>query len=140
MLFSISLLPGLVVAMLFNKCLFIHDPRIPHITTLKCTIPYVQGTYFYGLDLYSISSHTLLSYTDASWGGCPNNRRFTFNYFVYLRENLISWLATLSRFSDEAEYHSVVNIVFDSFAAFFLGLQCPITKATLVYCDNVNAV
>jgi hypothetical protein len=59
---------------------------------------------------------------------------------------LVSWSAkrqpTLSRSSAEAEYRGVANVVAEScwLRNLLLELQCPVTKATLVYCDNVSAV
>jgi len=59
---------------------------------------------------------------------------------------LVSWSAklqpTLSRSNAEAEYRGVANVVVEScwLGNLLLELQCPIRKATLVYCDNINAV
>ncbi|KAF9660817.1 hypothetical protein SADUNF_Sadunf19G0003100 [Salix dunnii] len=127
-------------------CLFMHDPRTQHISALKHIIRYIQGTLDLGLHLYPSSDHTLTSYTDADWGGCPDTRRSTSGYCVYLGDNLLSWSAkrqpTLSRSSAEAEYRGVANVVSEScwIRNLLLELHCPISKATLVYCDNVSAV
>uniref|UniRef100_A0A6N2KBQ3 Uncharacterized protein n=2 Tax=Salix viminalis TaxID=40686 RepID=A0A6N2KBQ3_SALVM len=127
-------------------CLFMHDPRSQHMSALKRIIRYVKGTSTFGLHLYPSSIHDLLSYTDADWGGCPDTRRSTSGYCVYLGDNLISWSAkrqpTLSRSSAEAEYRGVANVVSEScwLRNLLLELHCPVSKATLVYCDNVSAV
>ena len=127
-------------------CLFMHDPRTQHMSALKRIIRYIQGTLDLGLHLYPSSDHTLISYTDADWGGCPDTRRSTSGYCVYLGDNLLSWSAkrqpTLSRSSAEAEYRGVANVVSEScwIRNLLLELHCPISKATLVYCDNVSAV
>jgi hypothetical protein len=127
-------------------CLFMHDPRTQHMTALKRIIPYIKGTITHGLHLSPSSVDKLTTYTDADWGGCPDTRRSTSGYCVYLGDNLVSWSAkrqpTLSRSSAEAEYRGVANVVSEScwLRNLLLELQCPITKATLVYCDNVSAV
>ncbi|KAJ9536884.1 hypothetical protein OSB04_029617 [Centaurea solstitialis] len=127
-------------------CLFMHDPRTQHMSALKRIIRYIQGTLDYGLHLYPSSTNRLISYTDADWGGCPDTRRSTSGYCVYLGDNLLSWSAkrqpTLSRSSAEAEYRGVANVVSEScwIRNLLLELHCPITKTTLVYCDNVSAV
>jgi hypothetical protein len=127
-------------------CLFMHDPRTQHMSALKRIIRYIKGTIEFGLHLYLSSVHKLISYTDADWGGCPDTRRSTSGYCVYLGDNLISWSAkrqpTLSRSSAEAEYRGVANVVSEScwIRNLLLELHCPIPKATLVYCDNVSAV
>lgn len=127
-------------------CLHMHDPRVDHMSALKWTIRYVQGTLDFRLHLYSSSTSTLVSYTDADWGGCPDTRRSTYGYCVFLGDNLISWSSkrqpTLSRSSAEAEYCGVANVVSEScwIRNLLLELHCPVKKATLVYCDNVSAI
>ncbi|XP_021759709.1 uncharacterized protein LOC110724573 [Chenopodium quinoa] len=85
---------------------------------LKRIIRYVQGTIDHGLHLYPSSISTLVSYTDADWGGYPDTRRSTSGYCVFLGDNLISWSskrqATLSKSSCEAEYRGVANVVSES--------------------------
>ncbi|KAK4377647.1 hypothetical protein RND71_003943 [Anisodus tanguticus] len=92
-------------------CLFMHDPRESHFAALKRIIRYVKGTLDFGLHLYSSAPTKFLSYTDAVWAGCPDTRRSTSGYCVFLGDNLISWSAkrqaTLSRSSAEAEYRGV---------------------------------
>lgn len=115
-------------------------------SALKRIIRYVQGTLDFGLHLYASSTSTLVSYTDADWGGCPDTRRSTSGYCVFLGDNLISWSSkrqpTLSRSSAEAEYRGVENVVSEScwLRNLLLELHCPVKKATLVYCDNVSAI
>ncbi|CAJ2641560.1 unnamed protein product [Trifolium pratense] len=127
-------------------CLFMHDPRTQHMTALKRIIRYLKGTITHGLHISPSLVDTLTTYTDADWGGCPDTRRSTSGYCVYLGDNLVSWSAkrqpTLSRSSAEAEYRGVANVVAEScwLRNLLLELQCPVTKATIVYCDNVSAV
>jgi hypothetical protein len=33
----------------------------------------------------------MTAYTDTDWAGCPDTRRSTLSYVVFLDENLISW-------------------------------------------------
>nr|GEW27229.1 hypothetical protein [Tanacetum cinerariifolium] len=49
-------------------CLYMHDPRDPHFTALKCI-------------------------KHADWAGCPVTRRSTSEYCVLLDDNLLSWSA-----------------------------------------------
>ncbi|GAU34233.1 hypothetical protein TSUD_210150 [Trifolium subterraneum] len=127
-------------------CLFMHDPKTQHMSALKRIIRYIHGTLDFGLHLYPSSISKLVSYTDADWAGCPDTRRSTSGYCVYLGDNLISWSAkrqhTLSRSSAEAEYRGVANVVSEScwIRNLLLELHCPVKTATLVYCDNVSAV
>jgi hypothetical protein len=80
---------------------------------MKRILRYLQGTSDYGLLLCRSSSSDLIVYTDADWAGCPDTRRFTSGYVVFLGDNLVSWSAkrqtVISRSSAEAEYRVVAN-------------------------------
>nr|GEV22359.1 ribonuclease H-like domain-containing protein [Tanacetum cinerariifolium] len=138
--------PLLILNLNLHVCLYMQDPRDPHFTTLKRILCYVRGTLDYGLQLYVSSTTQLTAYTDADWAGCPVTRRSTSGYCVFLGDNLLSWSAkrqvTLSRFSVEAEYRGVANVVTET--AWIRNLLCelhtPLFTATHVYCDNVSAV
>lgn len=73
-------------------------------------------------------------------------RRSTSGYCIFLGSNLVSWSAkrqtTVSRASAEAEYKGVANAVAELcwIHNLMLDLGCPITKAALVYCDNISSV
>ena len=127
-------------------CLHMHAPCTDHMFALKRIMRYVQGTLHYGLHLYPSPIEKLISYTDADWGGCPDTRRSTSGYCVFLGDNLISWSSkrqpTLSRSSAEAEYKSVANVVSEScwLHNLLLELHYPLSLATLVYCNNVSAI
>nr|GEZ87010.1 ribonuclease H-like domain-containing protein [Tanacetum cinerariifolium] len=99
--------------LLQHVCLYMHDPREPHLATLKRILWYVRGTLDYGLKLFSSSTTDLVAYSDADWAGCPTTRRSTSGYCVFLGNNLLSWSSkrqlTLSRSSAEAEYRGVAN-------------------------------
>jgi hypothetical protein len=86
-----------------------HDPREPHLRILR----YLQGTSTLGLTLRRSLPTELVVYTDADWAGCPDTRRSTSGYAVFLGDNLVSWSSkrqhTVSRSSAEAEYRAVAN-------------------------------
>ena len=113
---------------------------------MKRILWYVQGTLSFGLHFTSTPASSLVSYSDADWGGCPDTRRSTSRYCVILGDNLISWSSkrqnTLSHSSAEAEYRVVANVVAETtwIRNLVLELHCPLPKATIVYCDNISAV
>nr|GEZ07605.1 ribonuclease H-like domain-containing protein [Tanacetum cinerariifolium] len=127
-------------------CFYMHDPREPHLASLKRILRYVQGTLNLGLHLYASSTTSLVGYTDADWVGCPSTRRPTSGYCVFLGDNLLSWSAkrqhTLSRSSAEAEYRGVANVVVETawLRNLLRELHSPLSAATLVYCDNVRVL
>jgi hypothetical protein len=87
-----------------------------------------------------------MAYSDADWAGCPDTRRSTSGFCVFLGDVLVSWSSkrqpTVSCSSAEAEYRAVANAATECiWLRQLLGeLQCTITKATVTYCDNVSAV
>ncbi|GKE55949.1 ribonuclease H-like domain-containing protein, partial [Tanacetum coccineum] len=127
-------------------CLFMHDPRVPHYTALKCILRYGRGTLDQGLQLYCSHTSQLIAYSDADWAGCPSTRRSTSGYCVFLGDNLITWSSkhqhVISRSSTKAKYHGVANAVAETawVCNLLQELLVPLHSATLVYCDNVSAV
>jgi hypothetical protein len=124
-----------------------HDPREPHLVALKRLLRYLRGTVDYGLLLHRQSSSTeMVVYTDADWAGCPDTRRSTSGYAVFLGGNLVSWSSkrqpVASRSSAEAEYRAVANGVAKAswLRQLLAELHNPLLRSTLVYCDNVSAV
>ncbi|GKD58649.1 ribonuclease H-like domain-containing protein [Tanacetum coccineum] len=83
--------------------------------------------------------------TDADWAGCQSTCGSTSSFRVFLGDNLLSWSAkrqhTLSRSIAEVEYQSVANVVAETawLCNLLRELHSPLSTATLVYCDNVNA-
>jgi hypothetical protein len=71
-------------------CLHMHDPREPHLAALKRLLRYLWGTVDYGLLLHRSTASELVVYTDADWAGCPDTRRSTSDYAVFLGGNLVS--------------------------------------------------
>jgi len=96
-------------------CLFMHDPREPHLAFLKRILRYVKGTQSAGLSINAGPIDSLTAYSDADWAGCPDSRRSTSGNCVYLGDNLVSWSSkrqtTVSRSSAEAEYRAVAHAV-----------------------------
>jgi hypothetical protein len=93
-------------------CLHMHDPREPHLTAMKRILRHLCGTLNFRL-LRRSSTTELRVYTDVDWAGCPDTRRSTSGYAVFLGDNLVSWSSkrqpVVSRSSAEAEYHVVAN-------------------------------
>jgi hypothetical protein len=71
-------------------CLHMLDPRDPHLMAMKRILRYLHGTPDFGLLLRRSSISDLVIYTDFDWAGCPNTRRSTSGYVVFLGDNLVS--------------------------------------------------
>lgn len=123
-----------------------HDPRESHLALMKRVLRYVKGTLDAGLHIGTSSPTTLTAYSDADWAGCPDSRRSTSGFCIYLGDNLISWSSrrqtTVSRSSAEAEYRSVAHVVAECcwLRQLLQDLHLSLPSATVVYCDNVSAV
>jgi hypothetical protein len=127
-------------------CLHMHDPHEPHLAALKRILWYIRGTLHLGLVLRPSSQSDLVVYSDADWAGCPDTRKSTSGYAVFLGDNLVSWSSkhqtTVSRSSAEAEYRVVANAVAEAswLRLLLLELHIPLRRSTLVYCDNISTV
>lgn len=102
------------IAYSVNKvCQFLQAPTEDHWTAVKRILRYLKETSKLGLRLYKSNSTLLSAFTDADWAGCPDDRRSTGGYAIFLGSNLISWSSrkhpTVSRSSTEAEYKALAN-------------------------------
>jgi hypothetical protein len=99
----------------------------------------------HGLLLRASTDFSVTAYSDADWAGCPDPRRSSSDFYIYLGDSLVSWSSkrqsTVSHSSAEAEYRAVANTVAECiWLRQLLGeLQCSVSKATVVFCDNVSA-
>ncbi|KAJ9565992.1 hypothetical protein OSB04_001958 [Centaurea solstitialis] len=105
-----------------------------------------RGTLSHGLHLKASAVDRLVAYSDADWAGCPNTRRSTSGFCVYLGDNLVSWSSkrqhVVSRSSAEAEYRGIANVVAETawLRNLLLELCCPLSRAIVVFCDNVSVM
>jgi hypothetical protein len=122
---------------------FMHRPTSLHLQAVKRILRYLKFTISYGLLLRRSTSRTLDAYSD--WAGCPDDRKSTGGFCVFLGPNLISWSSrkqrTVARSSTESEYRTLATT-----AAELLWLQSLLrdlgiflhTPPTL-WCDNIGA-
>ena len=125
-------------------CLFMHDPWEPHLALIKRIMCYVKGTLDASLHLGIGSVSSITAYSDADWAGCPDSRRSTSGYCVFLGDNLVSWSSkrhtTVSRSSAEAEYRDLAHAIAECcwLRQLLEELHISIPSATIVYCDERN--
>ncbi|GKB55282.1 ribonuclease H-like domain-containing protein [Tanacetum coccineum] len=99
-------------------CLYMHDPREPHLNAMKRVLRYLRGTTDLGLQHFGLLHHSLLPTL------------------------MLTGQDMLSRSSAEAEYRGVANVVVETswIRNLLRELHTPLFTATLVYCDNVSDV
>jgi hypothetical protein len=92
-----------------------HAPREPHLNLVKRILRCIKGTLDMSLHFSCSPTMSLTAYSDADWAGCPDTRRSTSGYCVYVGGNFVSWSSkrqkTVSRSSAEAEYQAVAHVV-----------------------------
>ena len=73
---------------------FMGSPSDVHFEAVKQILRYLKGTLRVGLPVCrSPDCSFLVAYSDADWAGCPDTRRSTTGYCIFLGPNLISWSA-----------------------------------------------
>ncbi|XP_021834130.1 uncharacterized protein LOC110773931 [Prunus avium] len=124
---------------------FMSSPSDTHLEAVKRILRYLKGTLGHGLSLYcSANPSLLIAYSDADWAGCPDTRRSTTGYCIFLGPNLISWSAkkqrTVSRSSAEAEYRALAYACADTIwiQGLLRELRYPLPRPVLLNCDNLS--
>jgi hypothetical protein len=103
------------------------------------------GTTSLGLRLSKSTSTMVSAFSDADWADCPDDRRSTCGFAVFLGSNLISWTArkqpTVSRSSKEAEYKALANATAEVIwvQTLLTELGAPQPRAACLWCDNIRA-
>ncbi|XP_075666058.1 uncharacterized protein LOC142635884 [Castanea sativa] len=126
---------------------FLHSPTEDHFLAVKRILCYVKGTLHFGLNFRSSTTPgALVAYSDADWAGCPDTRRSTSGYSIYLGNNLVSWSAkkqpTVSRSSCESEYRALALTAAELLWLMHLlrDLKVSLSQQPLLLCDNKSAI
>ena len=124
---------------------FMHALTSTQWGTAKRLLRYLNGTRNLSINLCSSTPISLHGYSDADWGGNPDDRTSTVAYVVFLGANPISWSSTkqrtVARFSTEAEYRVIASataeIEWVKSLLHELGVTLPMTP--VLYSDNLGA-
>ncbi|XP_014511392.1 uncharacterized protein LOC106770080 [Vigna radiata var. radiata] len=94
---------------------YVASPTQTHHQVAFHILHYIKNTYGQDIFLKATSNITLKAYRDFDWVGCPDFRKSTIGYIVYLEDSPISWKSkkqpTISRSSFEVEYSVLAQTV-----------------------------
>jgi Reverse transcriptase (RNA-dependent DNA polymerase) len=117
---------------------FMHNPTVQHWAVVKRNLRYLKGTIAHGLTIRSSNNMSLHAFSDFDWAGCPDDRKSTTGYLVFLGCNLISWCSKkqpiVARSSTETEYKSLAKVWLMN-----LLKELEISLPPLLWCDNLGA-
>ncbi|XP_022869192.1 uncharacterized protein LOC111388660 [Olea europaea var. sylvestris] len=92
---------------------FLQTPTDAHWKALKRVFRYLKGTLKHGLVIRKSDNLDIIVFADSDWASCPDERRSTAGYCVYLGDNLVSWCSkkqhVVARSSTEAEYRALAH-------------------------------
>ncbi|XP_019178338.1 PREDICTED: uncharacterized protein LOC109173553 [Ipomoea nil] len=71
-------------------CQHMHAPTVSHWEQLKRVLKYVKGTVSFGLHIKKSISRELHAFSNSYWTGCPEDRKSTSGFAVFLGSNLVS--------------------------------------------------
>ncbi|RVX07394.1 Retrovirus-related Pol polyprotein from transposon RE1 [Vitis vinifera] len=133
------------IAFAMNKaCQFMAKPSDVHWMAVKRILRYLKGTIHLGLHFQPAASMELQGYSDADWASCPDDRRSTSGYCVFLGSNLISRSSSkqpiVSKSSAESEYRGLVSLTAELvWIQSLLQELCLPTSPPILWCDNQSA-
>lgn len=125
---------------------FMLSPRHLHLSAVRRIIRYLLGTPSRGLFFSAGSSIQLQAYSDSDWAGCPDTRKSTTGWFMFLGDALVSWKCkkqdSVSKSSTEAEYRAMADA-----SAEIIWLRGLLTELgfsqdqpTKLHADNTSAI
>jgi hypothetical protein len=121
-------------------------PKKSHVLAVTRIFRYLKGTKEFGLWYPKGKYISLISYTDANWVGCIDDRRSTNGSSFYLGECLTSWLrkkqSSISLSTTEAEYIAVATCCTQVIwmKQTLTYIQVEYDEPIPIYCDNTSAI
>ncbi|CAN1342859.1 Retrovirus-related Pol polyprotein from transposon TNT 1-94 [Linum perenne] len=125
---------------------FVSKPTDLHMQAANRVLRYIKADPGKGLFFPASSELKIHSFSDSDWAGCPDSRRSTTGFCVFLGDSLISWKSkkqtTISRSSAEAEYRALAAVTCELKWLSYLmtDLQCSISLPISLYSDSASAI
>ena len=94
---------------------FMHSPSKEHMNVVIRILRYLKSSPRKGILFTKGDNLDINSYTDADWARSIQDRRSTFDYFTFVRGNLVTWQSkkykVVARSSAEAEYRGMTKAI-----------------------------
>lgn len=123
---------------------FSANPGRQHWEAAKRIIRYLKGTSTKKLEYSRQESSELVGFSDADWGGDPDNRKSTTGYVFTLQGGAISWNVkkqpTVALSSCEAEYMALSRTIQEAMWWNNLRSQLFKDRSVPINCDNQSAI
>ncbi|CAN1766532.1 Retrovirus-related Pol polyprotein from transposon TNT 1-94 [Linum perenne] len=125
---------------------FVSRPSDTHHKAALRVVRYLKTDPGYGLFFPSNSTLQIHAFSDSDWAGCPDSRRSTTGYCIFLGHSLISWKSkkqpTISRSSSEAEYRALAATACELrwLKILFHDLLFDFDTPISLYCDSTSAI
>ncbi|KAG9443027.1 hypothetical protein H6P81_018881 [Aristolochia fimbriata] len=127
-----------------QTCQFQQAPTDGHWSAVKRILRYLKGTLAHDVIIQPSSELGVDVYSDADWGGCPDDRRSITSFCAFLGSSLISWDSkkqpTVTRSSAEAEYRAltIATAELTWILQLFKELGVFISQPPILWCDNLS--
>jgi len=125
---------------------YMHDPRSDHMDAVYRILRYLKKNPGKGL-LFKKNGHlNVEGYCDADWASCPDDRRSTSGYCVFVGGNLVIWRSkkqpVVSRSTAEAEYRAMSQSLSELLWINNLLTELKLHEASSMklWCDNKSAI
>jgi hypothetical protein len=125
---------------------YMHDPRKEHLEVVYRILRYLKSSPRKGIMFKSHGHLNVEGYCDADWASCPDDRRSTSGYCVFVEGNLVSWQSkkqsTVSRSTAEAEYRAMAQGLCEILWIRNLLSELKVMRKgpSRLYCDNKSAI
>ncbi|WVZ15611.1 hypothetical protein V8G54_013177 [Vigna mungo] len=110
---------------------FMQEPTKHHYQALQHILRYIKSSPSEGLFFASDSEIQIKGFSDSDWATCPNTRRSTTGYCIFLGKSLVSWRSKKVLAATVCEMQWLHYLLQD--------LDVTPVATAILYCDNNSA-